>query len=239
MTLLALLAGPAAWGQEGRPVASSVGPAAATPSTIWAGYVATGQTFKKVKATWTEPSVTCSSTLSAGILEVGLDDYSDSAMEQAGSIIECSGGSPSYALWYRTSLGTGFGVDVIKAGDKLTATVSYKKGTFTYSVRDATEPGESFTRTSGCASTCPRSSAEWTVETGTFTNPIPPLVQFAAVHVGAASATDDAGTTGAIDDAAWTATQLTLVDGSAKTMATSSSLSSGGNSFKLTWKRAT
>lgn len=233
------LTGPGAWAHAA-PARSTIHPSSGTPSTVWAGYVATGQTFKKVKATWVEPALTCTPTLSAAIIEVGLDDYSDSAVEQSGSIVECDSGSPTYVLWYRTDAGTGFGVDIIHAGDKLTASVSYKAGTFTYSVIDATEPAESFTRTSTCAGiTCPRSSAEWTVETGTFTNPIPPLAQFAAVRIGGASATDDAGTGGPIGDPAWSATQLQMVDGSGKTMAASSALNTAGSRFKLTWKRGT
>ena len=240
-TLFLLLStAPGAWARAGSTHSPAPSVTAATPSTMWAGYVATGQTFKKVKATWTEPALTCTPAFTAAILEVGLDDYSDSQMEQSGSFIECNSGSPTYALWYRTDLGTGFGVDIIHAGDRLTASVSYKAGTFTYSVKDATEPGESFTRTSGCGGvSCPRSSAEWMLETGDFTNPVPPLVQFASVHMGGGSATDDAGVTGPIDDSAWTATQLTLVDGSSNTMATSSALKPAGNAFKLTWKSGT
>ena len=68
-------------------------------STNWSGYAATGS-FTSVSAHWTEPTGHCTSATRYSSFWVGLDGFNSTTVEQTGSEVDCSGGSPVYYSWY-------------------------------------------------------------------------------------------------------------------------------------------
>jgi hypothetical protein len=210
-------------------------------STNWAGYASTGATFKKVVGTWTQPSVNCS-TAPNGIVAfwVGLDGYNSSTVEQDGTIAICSGGSPSYYDWWEMYPTNAVQlVHSISAGDVVTGSVSFSGGTYTLSVTDATHSGDSFTTHQSCSGGCSRNSAEWIAEAPCCqSGRVYPMPDFGKEKFKKASATNDAGHKGTINDNAWTAVSITMVNGSGQTKVSTSSLNASGNAFSCTWQRA-
>ncbi|HXN60862.1 MAG TPA: G1 family glutamic endopeptidase [Acidimicrobiales bacterium] len=109
---------------------NSVRHATAVSSSNWSGYADVSETYNSVSASWTEPTVNCSSGtllgslgsgllggLSAGSLGtvgtsllggpsaaaafwVGLDGYNSSSVEQLGTDSDCDGSTPTYYAWY-------------------------------------------------------------------------------------------------------------------------------------------
>jgi hypothetical protein len=105
------------------------GEAANQTSTNWAGYAATGGTYQTVTASWIEPSVTCTSD---GIVAfwVGLDGWGSSTVEQTGTGVDCSSGSPQQFAWWETYPANSVQEydDPVSAGDQLTSTVTAEPG---------------------------------------------------------------------------------------------------------------
>jgi hypothetical protein len=213
-------------------------------STNWSGFAddnTSGTTYSDVAATWTEPTGTCSgSTTSLAAFWVGIDGYSDSTVEQDGTIIECVSGTPSYFDWwemYPTNA-----VQVVKSvspGDKIVAIVD-KSGThYTLKVTDSTHLADSFVKKQTCsASSCTDGSAEWIGEApccSSGTTPYP-LTNFGSwtVHNGFAIGS---GTGGPISS--FPADRITMVNGSTNAIeAKPGALNANGDSFKDVWKSA-
>ena len=83
----------------GSPLTGRSSPQHASQSTNWSGYAATGS-FHSVSANWTEPTGRCTSATRYASFWVGLDGLNSSTVEQTGSEVDCSGGSPVYYSWY-------------------------------------------------------------------------------------------------------------------------------------------
>src|SRR3954462_6384485 len=117
-------------------------------SSNWAGYSATGSTFRSVSATWKQPSATCTSADAYSSFWVGLDGDGSNTVEQIGTDADCSGGRPVYYAWYE--MYPKFPVNLsltIHPGDTVTASVTTDgNGNFTLTIRDTTTGG-SFTTT--------------------------------------------------------------------------------------------
>src|SRR6476659_1235467 len=117
-------------------------------STDWAGYSATGSTFQSVSATWTQPSVSCTSTNAYSSFWVGLDGDGSNTVEQTGTDADCSSGKPVYYAWYE--MYPRFPVNLslaIRPGDTISASVTTDgHGNFTLTIRDTTT-AKSFTTT--------------------------------------------------------------------------------------------
>ncbi|MGH1552821.1 G1 family glutamic endopeptidase [Streptomyces sp. L7] len=75
---------------------------ATVSSTNWSGYAATGSTgaYTSVTSSWTQPTVTCGSATTYSSFWVGLDGYSNSALEQTGTEADCIGGKATYGAWW-------------------------------------------------------------------------------------------------------------------------------------------
>lgn len=67
----------------------------------WAGYVVTGSsgTVTTVAGSFVQPSVSCSKKTTYAAFWAGIDGYNDSTVEQAGTLVQCSHGSPVYSAW--------------------------------------------------------------------------------------------------------------------------------------------
>jgi hypothetical protein len=206
-------------------------------STNWAGYADTGSSFSKVSASWTEPSATCSGTSEQlAAFWVGIDGFSSSSVEQDGTIIECDRGQLFQFTWWEMYPTNAIQVvgETLAAGDKITSTVTRSGTSYTLTVTDATHTANSFTKTETC-SNCANTSAEWIAEAPSSGSTIEPLANFGSWTASNASVTEGS-TAGTISS--FTDDQLTMIDSSNRTKAATGALSSGGNSFPVTWERA-
>ena len=211
----------------------------------WDGYVTYASTegtdFTAIKSTWVQPAVTCEAANAWTVFWVGLDGWFDGTVEQGGSSAVCAnkGGPAQYQLWWEmyptNSIQT---VLLIKAGDTVTASVTYSASVFTIKVRDVTS-GDGFTRKERCASglTCDRNSTEVITEdvgsypAGTYF----PLADYGTMDYTGISATDVAGHSGSISAKHWLNTAITESAGGV-TYATVSKLRNQGRAFSTTWK---
>lgn len=193
----------------------------------WSGYAAHSGTYTSVSSSWTEPTGNCSSgqdTYSS--FWVGLDGYSSSSVEQDGSEVDCSGGSPQYYAWYEMypAYPVNFSNEVYP-GDHFTASVTYSgSNRYVLKIADTTR-GWSHTinkTQSGLA----RTSAECIIE-APYSGGVLPLADFGRVNFTGCDANGSA-----IGNS--NPTQITMVSNSGVQEDTISGLSSGAN-FSATW----
>jgi hypothetical protein len=131
-------------------------------SNNWSGYAAQGSTYTSVSSNWVEPAATCtSSTTQVAGFWVGLDGYGNSTVEQTGTAMECSGGSPVYWAWYEMYPAGSVNIaHPVVPGDVMSASVNATSPTtFVISISDATQ-GWNFATTQTAATAPARSSAE-------------------------------------------------------------------------------
>jgi peptidase A4-like protein len=203
-------------------------------TTNWAGYAATGQTFTKASATFSDPSVNCTTTPNAFSYHwVGLDGFNNGTVEQDGVASFCYQGVTYYWAWYELYPQSPVTAFNINPGDAVNASVTYAgSGNYTLKLTDVTS-GQSFSVKKPCGATsCANASAEVISEgypsapyTGTADYGIEPYVNIAF--------TDALGHTGGVTDSTWASWKITeqgtVVD------AVPSSLW-GGKAFDNTWK---
>ncbi|HEY1331831.1 MAG TPA: G1 family glutamic endopeptidase [Actinomycetota bacterium] len=213
----------------------------AVTSGNWSGYASTGTTFKSVKGTWTQPSIDCSVAPNGAVaFWVGLDGFTSGTVEQDGTIAFCTNGTAKYFDWWEMYPANAVQVvHTINPGDKFTSSVQFTGGQYILKVTDTTNSAASFSTTQSCQGTCSRSSAEWITEapccvgSGFF-----PLPNFNSIKFTSAATANDAGHKGPINDPSWTATSITMVNGSGQTKVSTSALNAAGNSFTNRWVRA-
>jgi hypothetical protein len=197
-------------------------PASAAADTItsnnWSGYAAHGRgaTFKHATATWRQPAATCSGTDTYSAFWVGIGGYgsSSTALEQAGTELDCTSGSPTISAWYELVPSPSHTVRMtIAAGDLIATSVAVSGHRVTVSLSDRTRH-ESFSRTITAADV-DDTSAEWIAEApsdcttaGNCTTL--PLADFGAIRFSSASATTTHGRPGSISSSLWQTTQLLL-----------------------------
>jgi hypothetical protein len=122
-----------------------VGPHQAGPtqstSSNWSGYAATGTKFTSVSASWIQPTATCTNTDTWSSFWVGLDGDGSNSVEQTGSEVDCSGGTPQYYSWYEMYPAYPVNYrDPVDAGDHFTASVTAgSRGAFTLTLSDETK----------------------------------------------------------------------------------------------------
>jgi hypothetical protein len=238
------------------PSTSSAAVVESTTSTNWAGYVADGTTFSSVSGTWVVPAAKRDSEgYSATWVGLGGADSDSNALEQAGTESDYVDGEATYAAWYELVPAAPVTLKLtIHAGDRVTAKVAVSGTSVTVSMTDVTT-GKSVTKTLHMSDP-DTSSAEWIAEApsaemrnGDYS--VLPLADFGKVTFTSASATA-AGHTGSIDDVAWSAEKVDLVSETggfggppgrrelaaySAAGAVTSSLSSSGSRFSITWTR--
>ena len=197
-------------------------------STNWAGYSATGGTFKTVSATWKQPSATCTADTAYSSFWVGLDGDGTNTVEQIGTDADCSGGKPVYYAWYE--MYPKFPVNLsltINPGDTVSASVSTDgSGNFTLSIKDTTTGG-SFTTVQKLKH-AKLGSAEVIAEAPS-SGGVLPLANFGTV--GFSAATVNGQPIGSFNP-----DKIDMVSGTT-TKATTSALS-GGTAFSVKWNHA-
>ncbi len=221
------------------------------------------RTFKTVTGSWVQPTAQCSaatgSTYSA--FWVGLGGATGkSSLEQDGTEVNCSAdGKATYYAWYELVPKAPVKVKMaVHPGDHMTATTSVNGHHVTETIVNHTT-GATFAKTL-YMSAPDLSSAEWVTEApsecqGSVANcSALPLGDFGKVTFSGASATDSTGHTGTIGDSAWQTARLTLSASDAATGApgeigyggssttssagaTASTLTDGGSSFSVSYKR--
>lgn len=196
-------------------------------STNWAGYAAHSTKYTSVTSTWSEPSASCGSSTSFASFWVGLDGYASNSVEQTGTLVECSGGSPHQFAWYEMfPAAPVYFSNTLVAGDSMKATVSATSaGAFTLTLTDSTR-GWSHTIHQTNASLA-RSSAEVIAEAPSSSSGVLPLANFGTVTFRSAGV--NGGTLGASNP-----TSITMVTSSGTVKASVSGIS-GGTSFSSTW----
>jgi hypothetical protein len=150
----------------------------------WSGYAATGSSgsYTSVTSSWVQPAVTCGSQDTYSSFWVGLDGYSNSALEQTGTEADCIGGKATYGAWWEVLPASESAYSVtVRAGDQLSASVvDNGNGTFTMTLSDSTE-GWTKTTTHAGSSGYQDSSAEVIAEATEVNGSIAKLSNFGTV----------------------------------------------------------
>ena len=198
-------------------------------SSNWSGYAATGSNgeFTSVSASWVQPTLTCTSKTTYSSYWVGLDGYSNSALEQTGTEADCIGGKATYGAWWEVLPASESAYSVtVKAGDSLSASVvDNGNGTFTMKLTDSTQ-GWSKSTTADGSSGYEDSSAEVIAEATEVNGSIAKLSNFGTVNFTNADA-DGSALSG------YSPNEIVMA-GSSDVKAQPSSIS--GGSFSVTWE---
>jgi hypothetical protein len=227
---------------HGRPTPDGVRASTLASDVNWAGYAdvaVNSGAFTKVSGSWTVPGVTCTAEDRITSEWVGLDGFSDSTVEQAGTVSQCFKGTALYYTWYEMYPAGTVEVGTVTAGDSITASVTRSGASYTLKLTDAAHTGSSFSKTFSCAtSTCLDKSAEWIAERPAYSNTgIVPEAQFSTVKFSSASETGW-GKTSTISGWAGTNYDLTCVDSTGTYDIVSTSGLTGGNAFTSTWQNS-
>ena len=214
-------------------------------STNWAGYVAAGETFTDVRASWKQPAVTCLSPIAqASAFWVGLDGFAprSTSVEQIGTDSDCNGlHDPSYYAWYEVVPAPSVPLpahDVVHAGDMMSADVSGRGAVYTLRLKDWTAGWHFSTEQTSTAAL--DSSAEWVAEAPSactqFFCRVLPLADFATVTFNNAAATATTAKQPA-NISALSHDQIVMVTDSGSTKARPSTLVNKGTKFTVRWIR--
>jgi hypothetical protein len=195
----------------------------------WSGFAATGGGFTSISASWVEPTGKCTSATTYSSFWVGIDGDGSNSVEQTGSEVDCSGGSPQYYSWYEMypAYPVNFS-NTVKPGDHFTGSVTYNgSGKFTMKLSDTTQGwSRSVSKTYSPAQ---RYSVEVIAEAPSSSTGVLPLTDFGTVNF-----TNSLANGQALGN--YSPDQINMVSGST-TKASTSSLS-GGENFSVTWKHS-
>ncbi|SEB44506.1 Peptidase A4 family protein [Amycolatopsis tolypomycina] len=135
----------------------------------WGGYVSFGS-FTTATASWTEPSVSCTSTNDLFAPWVGIDGDGSSTVEQTGVATDCSSGRPVYQAWYEMyPAAPVYYSNTVSAGDHITATVT-RTATNTYRL-DISDTTKGWSKSITKSLTSSHASAEAIIESPTDSYP--------------------------------------------------------------------
>jgi hypothetical protein len=229
------------------------GPHGVTPSTVnasaglhgataesfnWSGYADTTTTvgaFTAVSGSWVQPAATCTSEQRLTAFWVGLDGYSNTTVEQDGTLAYCFEGDPYYFSWWEMYPGGSVTVgSQVRPGDSISASVTRSGTSYTLSVTDPQHPQNNFSTVQTCpATSCEDQSAEWIAERPAFSIGITPLATFANWTLSNASQTVN-GVKGSIS-AGPNSTGIEIIDATETYPLDSVSGLTGGTSFTAHW----
>jgi hypothetical protein len=201
-------------------------PSHALESQNWSGYAAHGQTYKKISASWVEPTGHCTNSGTFSSFWVGLDGFGSRTVEQTGSEVDCAGGHARYFGWYEMypALPVNF-PSTVHPGDHFTGSVTVTgSGHYTLVLKDTTS-GWSHTIHKTRAKAM-NASAEVIAEAPS-SGSILPLTNFGTVQFSNAL----------VDGAAISTAhgvKITMVNGSGRAKDSVSALS-GGENFSVKW----
>jgi Peptidase A4 family len=213
-----------------QPILGAATPNATTTNTHWSGYDATTGDYTSVAATFTQPTVNCSSGGDV-VFWVGLGGgtATSESLQQNGTFAQCSGGTARYSAWWETwpcNSITNYG-STVKPGDVITmSTTNLGGNSYQFTVTDTTEGWSVSPKHTGCngGSTA---TAEVITETPEIGGSLANLPNFGTVTYSAAT----------INGSALSASAPMAINmaRSGTTMDTTSAISSSGTSFSNTW----
>jgi hypothetical protein len=202
-------------------------------STNWSGYAAVGAAgaYKSVSSSWVQPAVSCTSTKTYSAYWVGLDGYSNSALEQTGTEADCIGGKATYDAWWEVlpaSESEYTSGAPVKAGDSFTASVTDDgNGEFTMTLTDVGKWTKSTTHAGSPG--YQDSSAEVIAEAPEVGGSIAKLADFGTVNFTGATA-------GGTPLGNLSPNEITMINSSGTVRAQPGSIS--GGSFSDVWKHS-
>lgn len=208
----------------------------------WGGYAVTGTGFTDVKGSWIVPSVDCSRSPRALVaFWVGIDGFSDSTVEQTGTLTWCNPPSPvtglpeptpAYYTWYEFYPAALTFISTVPSnpGDQMSAEVNYNGSEFTAKIKNETTGG-SFSITQAVPG-AQRTSAEWIAEAPATITGIVNLADFGNVFFGDDFATDNT-VSGPISNFGSAVQEITQYDWELYIESTPSALF--GSSFAVNW----
>ncbi len=122
---------------SGLPNTAAAGFQANVNGVNWSGYAAVGAGYRSVAATWSVPTVTCSSPRQVVGAWVGLGGIASDAVEQTGVEARCSTGRPGYRAWAELAPAPPvYYRDRVAPGDVLSAQVRRFRTSYTLTVID-------------------------------------------------------------------------------------------------------
>jgi hypothetical protein len=220
--------------------------AAVAASRNWAGYVATGTSFRQVSAQFTVPSVNCAqAAVGAGpggvAFWVGLGGYDGVTLGQDGVAAVCILGKARYYAWYENLPASevelpGFAVS---PGDSVTAGVSYNSAARTFTFRLV---NNSTGQRGRWQDRCPHgkvcaTSAEVITESAQFAGKITQLADYGAAVYENIAVTDRAGARSGLISRHWTTTEVAQEHNGSQ-IDVPGPARAGGRAFTTTWVRA-
>jgi hypothetical protein len=203
----------------------------------WSGYEDASSThgaFSRVSGAWVVPKVVCTSEDQLTSEWVGIDGWSDSTVEQDGTLDWCYEGHAHYYTWYEmypaatTTVGT-----TVQPGDHIAAVVSRSGTSYTLTVVDSTRSGDNVSKVATCAAaTCLATSDEWIAERPAFSIGIAPLADYTAWKL-----TSGAGTKGGTSETigAMGSSPIDMIDATGAYQLSSTSALTTANAFTTTW----
>jgi hypothetical protein len=220
--------------------AAGVTEAAPARVSHWSGYIISLDLKNKtegvssITGTWGVPEIQYSVSNTYSSVWVGISGYGESSLIQAGTEQHCEKGKISYFAWYELLPATIITVNTleISPGDIITTSITLvndKQNTWQIRIIDETT-GRSFEKTVTYDAT--RKSAEWIVERPTVNGQVSTLADFNKATLINCQTTIN-GITGTIKDFIYT--QATMVDSQDNDLVRTSSLSSDGSSFTVTY----
>jgi Peptidase A4 family len=225
-------------------------------SANWSGYAVhrPGVSFRKVSASWKQPTAACSAGRPAySAYWVGLGGFNptSTALEQIGTETDCDAyGKPRLSAWYELVPSPSRPIMMtVRSGDTINASVTVVGHRATLILNDLTRRTR-FARTFAAAS-IDVSSAEWIVEAPSQCINIDtcqtlPLANFGTARFTGATAQGSQGHLGTIAPAPWSNTKIVLTpsgrrfvtfagNGGSGGAASPSGLSAGGSAFTVTF----
>jgi hypothetical protein len=205
----------------------------------WTGYAVTGTGFTYVSGSWTVPTLDCPPSLTTeAAFWVGFDGLNtgSATVEQTGTLSVCDAGQQKNYAWYELLPSPPvYSALTVSAKDQISASVSYKNGTFYFVLTDETTGAAPF-KASGALTTAARTTAEWIAEapTNASTKKLFPLAAFGKGVFGSKGecVAVDSTTAGAISAFGTNVTEVVI--GTDKNIAAApSALSSSGGSFSV------
>jgi hypothetical protein len=203
----------------------------AAASQNWSGYAAHTKTYRKISASWVEPTAHCTGSRTFSSFWVGLDGYNNQSVEQTGSDVDCSAGRARYYGWYE--MYPAFPVNFsnpVHPGDHFTGSVTFTgRGHYTLVLKDTTR---GWSHTVHKTRTGARhSSAEVIAEAPSSTTGVLPLTNFGTAHF--SNAEVDGAAMGSANP-----TKIIMVNGGGRAKDSVSALA-GGTAFSAKWLHST
>jgi hypothetical protein len=214
----------------------------------WAGYISLPQhasgKFRYVAATFTVPSVNCTTTPdSYSVHWVGLDGFNSGTVEQDGVESDCDGSTPAYSAWWETYPGNTIQtVFDVNAGDAVTASVYFDTGSGTHHnkynlvLTDVTS-GQHFNLWESCASgsTCENNSAEVISEAPSSSGTILPLADYGIESFVNVKVHDKSDQKGGISSSNWDHAKIIQTSTTTHDRLAAPGVLFGSNAFSNAW----